>query len=179
MINIEKNEGRTIVHFYYTVESLNKEIDMRTSYLGRFRKSEESAHLLDKIRLSNDEEDLFISFLKSGMAEIFSFIGKNTKSIDNAYLYEPENANVNPMYQDSVHYVIEWNESYNKNFIQPVDRHIFDALVWYILWRWLMVVGLYDEAEIAKNSYLYATTEIKKESTRRISAFINKTPRIF
>lgn len=182
MINIEEIDGKTIVHYYYNIDTLKKEVDMRTSYLGRFRKSEDAAHLLDRLRFSGDESDLFTSFLKSAMAEIFMFIGKSTNDVENAYIYEPENKDaVYPFpYKDSVHYTISWNERYNKNYIQPVDRHIFDALVWYILWRWLMLAGLPDEAEVARSSYGRATTNIQKDSTRTgASAFVNKTPRIF
>ena len=89
MINIEEIDGKTIVHYYYNIDTLKKEVDMRTSYLGRFRKSEDAAHLLDRLRFSGDESDLFTSFLKSAMAEIFMFIGKSTHDVENAYIYEP------------------------------------------------------------------------------------------
>ena len=70
MINIEEIDGKTIVHYYYNIDTLKKEVDMRTSYLGRFRKSEDAAHLLDRLRFSGDESDLFTSFLKSAMADL-------------------------------------------------------------------------------------------------------------
>lgn len=70
-----------ILHLWYKLSMLQDEIDMRSSYLGKFRRTEESKHLLDLIRMSKDETNLFIPFTKAAMADIY----------DALHIYLPRN----------------------------------------------------------------------------------------
>lgn len=179
MYLIEEN-GIVIIHFYYPIEKLRDEVEMKTSYLGRFRKTESAAHLLDMLHMSKDEADLFNSYLKTGMSLIFGRIGKYTKNLHNAYRFEPELADTVSPYEDSVHYTIEWGDGYNQNYIEPLNQHIFDTLVWYIIWRWLMLVGQFpDDIKYAEQMYKDSLGDVGKDAHHMVGTIIDKIPRVF
>ena len=56
---------------WYPWESLKQEMGMRTAYLGKLRSSEQVEHLLDLIHLTDDEEELMMSFANNAMAEVY------------------------------------------------------------------------------------------------------------
>ena len=65
-----KDSSCSVLHLWYKLPMIQKEIDKRTSYLGKFRRTEEAQHLLDLLRMSKDETDLFIPFAKAAMADV-------------------------------------------------------------------------------------------------------------
>lgn len=62
--------NRNVLHLWYKIEWLQKEIEKRSSYLGKFRKTEEAKHLLDLIAMTKDEEDLFYPFAKAAASDV-------------------------------------------------------------------------------------------------------------
>mgnify|MGYP006916024832 CR=1 FL=1 len=76
-----------ILHLYYKLDWLQKEIEKRSSYLGRFRKTEQAQHLLDLLAMTNDEEDLFYPFAKAAMADVFDGLSSMTPDVEKAYLF--------------------------------------------------------------------------------------------
>lgn len=65
-----------VLHLWYKLEWLRKEVDKRSAYLGKFRRTEEAKHLLDLINMTVDEYDLFIPFAKAAMADVFDALLK-------------------------------------------------------------------------------------------------------
>lgn len=76
------------LHFSYNLVDLQKEIEKRTFYLGKFRRTEEAQHLLDLIGMSRDEDDLLYSFTKAAMADVFDQLSLNTHHIPKGYLWK-------------------------------------------------------------------------------------------
>ena len=76
-----------ILHLYYKLEWLQEEIEKRSSYLGKFRKTEEAAHLLDLLAMTKDEEDLFYPFAKAAMADVFDALHSRTPETEKAYRF--------------------------------------------------------------------------------------------
>ena len=67
-------EPTELLHLWYKIDVLRDEVDKRSSYLGKLRRTDEAQHLLDLIRLSADEEDLFIPFAKAAMSDVFDVL---------------------------------------------------------------------------------------------------------
>lgn len=67
---------KNILHLWYPIADVQKEISMRTAYLGKHRSSESSPHLLDLIHLTTDEQKLFLSYAQNAMADVHDLIGK-------------------------------------------------------------------------------------------------------
>lgn len=63
-----------VLHLWYKIAAIQEEIDKRSSYLGKFRRTEEAQHLLDLIRFSKDEENMFIPFAKAAQADVFEVL---------------------------------------------------------------------------------------------------------
>ena len=76
-----------VLHLYYKLSFLQEEIDKRSSYLGKLRRTEEAQHLLDLIRMSKDEENLFYPFAKEAMADVFDALSLYTPHLRRAFLW--------------------------------------------------------------------------------------------
>lgn len=82
------------LHFNYTVEDLQNEVEKRTSYLGKFRKTDEAAHLQDLISMTKDEENLFIPLAKDSMMEVCDVLRKGAMLMPYRYCEWKEKENV-------------------------------------------------------------------------------------
>ena len=65
-----------VLNFWYKISCLKDEIKKRTSYLGKFRRTEEAKHLLDLIAMTEDEEDMFYPLVNEAMADVFDELEK-------------------------------------------------------------------------------------------------------
>lgn len=81
----DKECNCSVLHLWYSLSMLQEEIDKRSSYLGKFRRTEEAAHLLDLIRMSKDETDLFIPFAKAAMADVSDALRLYMPKRENGY----------------------------------------------------------------------------------------------
>lgn len=79
--------SRNVLHLWYKLEWLQKEIEKRSSYLGKFRKTEEAKHLLDLISMTKDEEDLFYPFAKAAMADVLDALMRFMPKEKHCYLW--------------------------------------------------------------------------------------------
>lgn len=77
------NTDYSQLHFNYKKEDLQNEVEKRTSYLGKFRRTEKASHLLDLIAMTKDEEDLFIPLMKSAMADVFDTFRSGVMNLPN------------------------------------------------------------------------------------------------
>lgn len=77
--------SNSTIHFSYRLVDLQKEIEKRTFYLGKYRKTEEASHLLDLIGMSRDEGDLLYPFAKSAMADVYDRLNISTVHIPKGY----------------------------------------------------------------------------------------------
>lgn len=77
----------SVLHMWYKLEDLAKEIDMLTSTLGSKRASEQSVHLLDLINMTDDEKRQFMSFARTAMSRVFQAFCKYTKGLVPAYIF--------------------------------------------------------------------------------------------
>lgn len=80
-------EPTEILHLWYKLEWLRKEVEKRSSYLGKFRRTEEAQHLLDLIAMTEDEVDLFIPYAKAAMADVFDVLNTYMPKREKAYFF--------------------------------------------------------------------------------------------
>ena len=64
------------LHFNYRLDDIQREIEKRTSYLGKFRRTEQASHLQDLIAMTRDEQNLLIPFAQSAMADVWDQLRK-------------------------------------------------------------------------------------------------------
>lgn len=219
MLGCCSGETMDILHLYYPLALLQEEIHKRTSYLGKHRGTENAPHLLDLIAMTKDESDLFHSFARSAMAKVFDPLGKHTRHIEKAYIWDvncrtitlthgavpPQTyikgdyilykhilylatgagdsdtlANLAPTedYRESIHYIIQWDKNLNPSFIEPLDQSVQDALIYFIIWKWLLS-AYPDDAKVYEAQFQDAINDIRKSSVRMLPAVIDRIPRIF
>lgn len=117
-----------IIHLWYKLDWLQDEIEKRSSYLGKFRRTEEAKHLLDLISMTTDEEDLFYPFAKAAMADVFDVLSQYITRDKCAFLW---NEGVNSIFipslpnWDKATFVhnIETNGIYTSFFSIPKADH--------------------------------------------------------
>ncbi len=79
--------GDSMLHLWYKLDFLQAEIDKRSAYLGKFRRTEEAKHLLDLINMTTDESNLFIPFARAAMADVFDALNLYTPHCKKAYFW--------------------------------------------------------------------------------------------
>ncbi len=77
--------GFSHLHFNYRLFDVQEEIEIRTSYLGKFRKSETSSHLLDLIAMTRDESNLFSLLIKEVSSTVFDEFRKGVLNIGESW----------------------------------------------------------------------------------------------
>lgn len=80
-MNYLDNKTRQL-HLWYPWTALKEEISMRTAYLGKFRRTEATKHLLDLIHLTDDEEQLILSCAKKAMADLYEPLSKYARELN-------------------------------------------------------------------------------------------------
>lgn len=71
-----KNPDVKRLHFNFCLEHIQQEVEKRTSYLGKFRRTEEAAHLQDLLTMTKDEHNLFVSLSQSAMNDVWEELRK-------------------------------------------------------------------------------------------------------
>ena len=90
------------LHLFYKLEWLREEIEKRTSYLGKFRRTDEAKHLLDLISMTTDEEDLFYPFAKAAMSDVFDALEQYAPKQKKAFMWnEGKNSIIIPNLPDN------------------------------------------------------------------------------
>lgn len=219
MIGCMSGETTDILHLYYPLSLLKEEVHKRTSYLGKHRSTETAPHLLDLIGMTEDEADLFLSYVRTAMSKVFDPIGKHSRKVDKAYRWEAnattitmtkgvspaityckgdyiwfrrelylatgygdsdtlENLAPTADYRESVHYIIQWAKTLNPNFIEPLDQAVQDAIVYYVIYQWLLSAYPAD-AEAYLAQYAEAIGDVRKYANRLLPEVVSRVPRIF
>lgn len=73
-----------LLHLWYNLEMVRKEIEKRTAYLGKFRRTEEAKHLLDLIQMTEDNENMFVPFAKAAMSDVFDVLSNHMPTHEKA-----------------------------------------------------------------------------------------------
>lgn len=91
MYTITKNPYNDLpkLHFNYRLAELQEDVERTTSYLGKFRRTESAAHLLDLIAMTKDESNLFVPFAKEVAIKVFEEFKKGVFNAgDSWYKYK-------------------------------------------------------------------------------------------
>jgi hypothetical protein len=80
-MNYLDNNTRQL-HLWYPLTALKEEISVRTAYLGKLRRTEETPHLLDLIHLTEDEERLMLSCYNNAMADLYEPLSKYARELN-------------------------------------------------------------------------------------------------
>lgn len=80
-MNYLDNNTRQL-NLWYPLTALKEEISVRTAYLGKLRRTEETPHLLDLIHLTEDEERLMLSCYNNAMADLYEPLSKYARELN-------------------------------------------------------------------------------------------------
>jgi hypothetical protein len=91
MYTITKNPYNDLpkLHFNYRLAELQEDVERTTSYLGKFRRTEEASHLQDLIAMTKDESNIFTPLAKEVALSVFDEFKKGVFNAgDSWYKYK-------------------------------------------------------------------------------------------
>lgn len=77
-----------VIHYSYRMSYLQEQIDTITSNIGKHRSSESASHLMDLIRMSKDESELFYTYVQKAAADVFERINMYATGLPKSYVYD-------------------------------------------------------------------------------------------
>lgn len=130
----------------YSKATLKEEIEKKTAYLGKFRRTEDSVHLLDLIAMTDDEDDLFVSFAKEAMTDVWTALSAPFVAVDK-YAHWIDTASAGNPVGIRYYFGVYYNSSNYE--IVPLEQAVLGALVERIIYKWLLyaypdAAGQYD-----------------------------------
>jgi hypothetical protein len=141
------------VSFHYKVDDLFNIDSLWSMYKTVHKLDAEGESLLDKYAITEDERDIFLSFLSDGVYDVFNRFLKYTSGITDAIGfnadYTPEGGSVGKY----VWVKISDYETYNVNYLKAVDKVLEKALRFFVLREWFALKDLNDDAAKADLSY--------------------------
>ncbi len=161
---MNKVEGNR-VHFWYKINELFDDIYGRTSYLGASRKKDTGESLIDEISFSEDEaKTLYRPYLQNAQSEVYDDLTKYVMRTGvDATTYEyNSNTDINGVADSkgSVYYMFEMLSA-DLRLVGATDTAIREALINYVIWKWLEVAYPSD-AQTYANGYLVSINKVKE-----------------
>lgn len=161
MNKVENNR----VHFWYKIDELFNDIYGRTSYLGARRKKDTGESLIDEISFSEDEaKTLYKSYLQNAQSEVYDDLTKYVmRTVVDATTYEYDrDTDINGVAdsEGSVYYMFEMLSA-DLRLVGAVDTAIREALINYVIWKWLEI-AYPNEAQIYANGYLASMSKVRE-----------------
>lgn len=147
-----------LITFTHASSDLFTSVKMKSSYRSNTIKTEKGEPLVDDFAMTDDELDLFNTFLNNNVGKVLELFLKLTYGITDAITVDVSG---------NVVLKINDKENYNTNLLSYTDKTIKDILVYKLLSEWYKSCGL--EPEYKKIDLDYQTT--RKELVRRIFEF--------
>lgn len=124
---LDANIRKDILHIYYPVNMIQDEVEKRSSYLGKFRQTEQAQHLLDLLAMTRDETDLFYPFMREAMACIFDVLANRIKDYRITYKFDESDLVDMDADPEAEYHEGEWVKYDNMYFIALADGQGWDA----------------------------------------------------
>lgn len=140
----------------YTLDALKEEIEKKTAFLGKFRRSEDTPHLLDLIAVTNDENELLMSFIKEAMIDVWNILSAPFVSVSKSVWWQDTATTTYPV---GAYYQFDMNYSAAYD-INPLNQAVLNALVERIIYKWLLYAYPNDAAQYDAN-FQQATAEMQ------------------
>lgn len=129
-----------VLHLWYPIKELQKQVTIKTANLGKNRGTQEEPHLLDRLTMTRDEEELFFPIAENAAAEVFDSMIKYTERLKQPAFEFNAPASGTPSTQDysqSAHFAIDFPPYLSEQEIPTLDIAVKNALETYIIKEWL------------------------------------------
>lgn len=130
----EELEKPAPIQFTYLESDILKEVEKRTSYLGKMRETEKNANLIDRMSLTAGESFLAKEFLEDAREQVYDWLRAFGRDIEDACKVE----------DGTIIITLQPAEWWDSNAKSRADRYIKEALVNFVIYRWFEYV---DTAE--------------------------------
>lgn len=170
----------TMFHFWYKTKNIFDDLYSRTSFIGKHRKLENGDNMLEDISFSRDEaETLFDPLLRQAMSKVYFPISVHNRELPQqyeTYAYD-SSTDLNEISdtRHSVYYAIKTKDG-NKHLAEAVDTAIYEALINYVLWQWLLIANP-QEALIYESKYNGHLSDVRSEVSKLASFGIGQVTR--
>ena len=111
-------------------EDLLNQVNKRTSYIGRSRKTQDGVHQLLDLALTSDDKSILIDMGTEASGYVFERINGYTHNQTDCHVVD----------NDGIKYKIYMPLWFNNNAIQMLGSSILEALINFVMFRWFTLV---------------------------------------
>ena len=148
------NRQKKVLTLEYTYSELKEEVNKRTAFLGKYRSTENAAHLLDVVEMTEDESPLFESYIQTIAAEVYDCFSKYSGNNESSFKCST---------YDGVKFICLTPENLQLSMATPLDIAVKDALVYGVIYQWLLIAKP-DEAENYIAFYSKACDKVRERA---------------
>lgn len=147
-IQLDNLEQQEQAIFAYNVEDIKLEITKRSSYLGKMRGDKEHADFITRMSLTEGESFLSDEMLEDAIHEVYEWLQAFGRDVEIPYEVKTDTVTG----KDKVIFTLQPRNWWDRAAFGRVERYIKEALINYVLYRWLEMVKP-DEAELYYKKY--------------------------
>lgn len=168
------DSAKAMVHFWYKTKDIFDEVYNRTSWIGKHRLDGEGNNMIEPISFSKDEaHTLYKPFLKGAASEVYMAISSHNNDLPRDYrTYAVDsNTDINDITdsKDSVYFAIQ-SDGGDLHLMEAVDTAIYEAIINYIIWKWLLISNTPEAQKVYFPLYKDAMGQMK-DGVRKLACF--------
>lgn len=169
-----KKTDNNIVHFWYKTADIFEDVYNRTSWIGKHRTDNEGNNMIEPISFSRDEaHTLYMPFLRDAASEVYMAISSYNIDLPRDYkTYAVDSSTDINNITDSKHsvYFVVHSEGGDLHLMGAVDTAIYEAIINYIIWKWLLISNTPEAQKVYFPLYKDAIEQMK-DGVRKLACF--------
>jgi hypothetical protein len=168
--NVSASTGNGTIRFYYGTTSLFNEVKQRTAYAAKGMTSQDGKAQFDDFSFTDNEEDLFDTFLSYAVPEVFAELVRISKGVTDSVFIDTDQGDEEG--EVSGFSLVDY-EAYNDNILILVDKRTREAIVHYLIKEWWKLKGLNDLYKLALETYELAIRAMKDKAFELIKPLMS------
>lgn len=158
-------ENSYYIAFLLGFEEIFNMIKRRSAYLGSRLGKENGDNMMDEVTITEDDEDLFTGFLRTGFHNVVNILQSRSKSIQNAYQFNQDvdlDADGTGSGTYYLLFIIKTDETdESRNAYYMIEEKIKEMLVGYTLMEWFKFVGQMQLMAMMEKEYLISRDSLR------------------
>lgn len=165
---------KAMVHFWYKTEDIFNDVYNRTSWIGKHRLDGEGNNMIEPISFSKDEaHTLYMPFLRDAAREVYMAISSHNNDLPRDYKTyavdsDTDTNNITDS-KKSVYFAIQ-SDGGDLHLMEAVDTAIYEAIINYIIWKWLLISNTPEAQKVYFPLYKDAMEQMK-DGVRKLACF--------
>lgn len=153
----DSSTGSGTIVFYEIIDSLFKEVQLRTSYRSKDIKGPDGKSKFDDFAIMNSDRQMFDNLLSYALPIVFTQLAAISYGVSDSVFIQTGTPTT-----DQCGFELVDNEGYDENMLTIIDKRIRECYINYILKEWWGLRGLEDERQKAEVAFEKASIAMKE-----------------